>query len=561
MVYDHTLSNRRKAVVLARTSLGFAITLTLYLTVISIALPGITPAKIAGAAATLIFYALAFIGWRMNAYIPTAHAFIISALGLAFMASMTNGGVSGYVAPFLIIAPLAAGFFLSVYAAMAYGAAAVGLLTLLFLLDGTGIITPTPYPESAERLASLFLLSTTTILGLACVLGFSSAVSRMLDEARKGERVKAAFLANMSHEIRTPMNGILGLLDLAKASRNRSMPADHVDIIHASATALVAVLDDILDISKLEQGQIEIAAEPTDLRELCDDVVQLFSARLTGSDVELRLEYDPALKRAYRVDPLRLRQVLWNLVGNAIKFTEKGHIIVHVGIADGEANRLRFSVEDTGIGMSEAAQARIFSRFSQADETTTRRFGGTGLGLAISRELTELMGGELGLKSAPGKGSTFWFTIKAEPSDLSETPADAEMSTQGSSLPILVVDDQAINRTVAAALLTHMGHKPVLAESGCEALDICERQAFEMILMDIHMPDLDGCQTTQLIRNGTSPNQNTPIYALTASALDEERERYFAAGMNGCLGKPIQLDTLKAAITTRHRPHSRRDAV
>ncbi|MBR9826151.1 MAG: response regulator [Alphaproteobacteria bacterium] len=552
MINDHTITDHQKTIVLGRTSLAFGAVLGLYLIVISFALPGITPAKIAGGTASLVFFALGFAALRGLYYRSIAHAFIISAQLLAFLASLSNGGITGYVTPFLIIAPLAAGFFLSVPAALTYGLSTIGLLSGLFLLDGSGIITPTPYSEQAERLASFILLSTTTLLGLICVIGFASVTSRMLDEARKAERAKAAFLANMSHEIRTPMNGILGLLDLARASQERHMPADHVEIVHGSATALIAVLDDILDISKLEQGDLKITPEPTDLRRLCEDVIRLFSARLTGGDVAMHFEYDQELGTGYVVDPLRLRQVLWNLVGNAIKFTETGHVTLRVLPDRERQDGLRFEVEDTGCGLSLEAQERIFSRFSQADETTTRRFGGTGLGLAISKELTSLMGGELGVQSEQGAGSTFWFTISAAPAELNRS---ASMQTQGDTseagLTILVVDDQAVNRTVAAALLGHLGHNTRLATGGIEALGLCETEVFDLILMDIHMPDIDGCQATQLLRSGQSPNADTPVVALTASALEAERQRYFEAGMDDCLGKPVQLSALKDVIGLR----------
>lgn len=544
MVSDHTITGQQKAVTLGRTCFAFGATLALYLTLISFALPGLTPAKLVGALATLIFFGLGFLARMPKLYGLVGYGFIATAQITAFLASLSNGGVSGYVAPFLIIAPLAAGFFLTLRAALLFSATAIALFAALYVLDSTGLVTGTAYSAEAERLASTILLSTTTILGMICVTGFAHATRRMLNEARKAEKAKSAFLANMSHEIRTPMNGILGLLDLAQKSRTGHMPGDHVNIVHASATALIAVLDDILDVSKLEQGAITITREPHNLRALCDDVLHLFGARLAQADIALRLDYADTLDETYAIDPLRLRQVLWNLIGNAVKFTESGHVILSVSRAD-EDGALRFAVEDTGIGMSEAAQDRVFSRFTQADDSTTRRFGGTGLGLAISRELVALMGGEFELKSQQGTGSTFWFTIQAEaarPAPISRSVAE---QVPVGTLHVLVVDDQPINRTVARALLGSLGHQVDDASSGIEALKMCDDKVYDIVLMDIHMPDLDGMRTTQLLRSAGGVNAHTPVIALTASAMAEDKQKYAGAGMDDCLGKPVQLAALQ----------------
>ncbi|MAC90101.1 ATP-binding protein [Maricaulis sp.] len=558
MINDETIQAGRKSRVLAMTSIAFGTVLLCYLAAVSLALPGWSPAKIAGLVAVSLFYGYGFIAWRTTQYRWIAHALILTAQIMAFAASLTNGGLTGYVAPMQIIAPLAAGFFLTSRSAIIYGAVSVGFFGLLLVFDINGWVSPTPYSAEAERVAALFLLSTTTVLGLVCVIGFVRALERMLVAARQADAAKSAFLANMSHEIRTPMNGVLGLLDLARNGPDGRLDAEGVVTAHASATALVTVLNDILDVSKLDQGAIVIREEPCDLRGLCEEVVSLFGVQVSGRDIALVLDYDVSLQNCYALDAVRLRQVMWNLVGNAVKFTERGEVRLAVRPEPGGGGGLQFEVSDTGIGLSAEARERIFDRFAQADDTTTRDFGGTGLGLTICRELTRLMGGELAVESEAGAGSRFHFRLEAVPAGpvgrLEGRNADVPgavsgvASNSGRTLRVLVVDDQAINRTVATALLQHLGHECVLAEGGEAALACAAEQRFDAILMDIQMPGMDGMAVTRRIRHDIPLNAATPIYALTASALAEDRARYRAAGMDGCLGKPLQINTLAAQL-------------
>lgn len=559
MISDHTLSARSRGRVLGRTCLAFGAILFSYLGVVSVLLPGWTPAKMVGIATATGFVALGLIAHSGRYYRVCGHLFISLAIFMATAASVTNGGLNGYVSPLLIITPIAAGYFLSVRSAMIYGALTVLAFSTLLILHNAGAITPTPYPEGATRIASLFLMSTTMLMGLTCTIGFARSAQRMLDEAQAAERAKSAFLANMSHEIRTPMNGVLGLVDLARKSPDRRLEGEHLDIVHSSAQTLIAVLDDILDLSKLEQGGISIHPDTVDVRETCREVLDLFRSRTVDGRVEMDLAMHPDLPPAVLVDPVRLRQVLWNLVGNAVKFTESGRILISAEPAEAETDALVFRVSDTGIGLSEDAQAQIFNRFSQADAGTTRRYGGSGLGLAISQELVELMQGEMGVDSQLGQGSEFWFSIRAPrvAAAAEATPvkagakAGARAGAKAGARQILLVDDQAINRTVASTLLQHAGHEVTTASDGWAALELADAQRFDLILMDIHMPDLDGLETTHRIRQTSELNHDVPIIALTASALAADRQRYMDAGMNDCLGKPVQLDALNEMIA-RH---------
>lgn len=551
MIHDHAQPGNARGRVLGRTCLAFGAILATYLAIISFILPGWTPAKTVGVIAATGFFTLGLIAHSGRFYRACGHIFISLAILMATAASISNGGLNGYVSPLLIITPIAAGYFLSVRSAMMYGVLTALAFTSLFVLHNFGLVSPTPYPEAATRIASLILMCTTMLLGLTCTIGFARSSQRMLDEAQMAERAKSAFLANMSHEIRTPMNGVLGLVDLARKSPDRRLDGDHLDIVHSSAQTLIAVLDDILDFSKLEQGGVSINPETVDVRETCREVLDLFRPKTLEGKVEMDLDMHPDLPPAVTADPVRLRQILWNLVGNAVKFTETGRIIISAEPVEGETDELIFRVSDTGIGLTDEAKAQIFNRFSQADAGTTRRYGGSGLGLAISQELVELMNGEMGVDSRLGEGSVFWFSIRAPRVATAETRTRRKAGMKTGARQILLVDDQAINRTVASTLLRHAGHEVTEAADGWAALELADAQRFDLILMDIHMPELDGLETTRRIRQASELNHDVPIIAVTASALAEDRHRYLQAGLNDCLGKPIQLEALNAMIA-RH---------
>jgi len=372
------------------------------------------------------------------------------------------------------------------------------------------------------------------------------AVTRDVTSRVAAERAKSVFLANMSHEIRTPMNGVLGFLELAKHREDGTLFPDEISSMHASASALVVLLNDILDISKLDANAVRITPRPCDVAKLTDQVTHLFSAQLKFSDVELGVDIDPAVTGQFNVDPIRLRQILSNLVGNAIKFTEQGRIDVR--LRPEGVDKLRFEVEDTGIGISEEDQDHVFKRFAQADETTTRQYGGAGLGLSICNKLCALMGGSMGVTSTSGSGSTFQFTIAAARVAETETTEPVSNACAGETLEVLVVDDQRINLTVASALLNQLGHATTTADDPEVALRLTDEKAFDLILMDIQMPLCDGIELTKRIRASEGPNTTTPVIAFTASTMQEERDRYAREGLNGCLAKPIEMRSLTAML-------------
>lgn len=391
----------------------------------------------------------------------------------------------------------------------------------------------------------------------------------LADQARAASRAKSQFLANMSHEIRTPMNGVLGMTDLLMATTLTDRQRHLAQTIHRSGTALLTLLNAILDFSKIEAGKLELDVTEFDVRQTVQDAVGLFaeSARSAGLDLTCRVSGD--VPDRLRGDPVRLRQILVNLVGNAIKFTEHGAVSVLVQRVRRTAQRdvLEFSVTDTGIGVAPDARARIFEAFSQEDGSTTRRFGGTGLGLAIVKELVTLMGGEVGVESTPGAGSTFRFTAELDRAARSVgepptpgTPSTGTQGVTGGAQPtnpseanrgrILLAEDNPVNLEVALGALESLGYHVDVAINGQEAIEATARTAYDLVLMDCQMPELDGLAAAAAIRRREVAQgaRRLAIVALTAHALKGNRDQCLAAGMDGVLTKPFTTDQLRATL-------------
>jgi two-component system, sensor histidine kinase len=369
------------------------------------------------------------------------------------------------------------------------------------------------------------------------------------EAAERASSAKSEFLARMSHEIRTPMNGVMGMSELLQGTELSPRQRRLAGTITRSAEGLLQIINDILDFSKIEAGKLEMEEIEFGLREIIEETIEILGVRARAKGLELKCVLESSVPAGVRGDPMRLRQVLINLAGNAIKFTEVGEVAVRVKALD-EEGRLRFEVTDTGIGISEEAQTQIFSAFSQADSFTTRKYGGTGLGLAICRQLVSLMGGEIGVCSAPNRGSTFWFEVRLTPTAdpaatftaMSSPFAGAAQAVVPRNGPlVLVVEDNAVNREVAVGMLENLGYRAETAANGMLALEAVSEGSYAAVLMDCQMPVMDGLSATTEIRRreARSGAARVPIIALTANALEGNRERCLAAGMDDFLTKPF----------------------
>jgi signal transduction histidine kinase/CheY-like chemotaxis protein len=427
-------------------------------------------------------------------------------------------------------------------------------LVLALLLVGTWFVDvqpdwlPTASPViRAVRLGTLML----SFIGFAGTFDESRRLA--LEAERRANEAKSRFLANMSHELRTPMNGVLGLTEELLHTELSVTQREHLEVVHHSGQSMLTLLNDLLDVAKVEAGKLRLERVAFDLHESLRELLALQRAVAERKGLRLELELEGEVPKVVLGDPLRIRQVLGNLVSNAVKFTQTGQVTVRARLEDATTDTLRLALEvhDTGPGIATEVLPRLFTPFEQADASTTRRFGGTGLGLALSHQLVLAMGGRLHVSSTPGQGTLFTFTVpvaRAAPSEAESTRPTTQDAGPVHAPPVLVVDDNVVNLKVASALVQRAGYQVMTARSATEALALLETTRFLAVLMDCHMPDVDGFEATRRIRKLEDTGGHLPVIALTASTLPEDVRACREAGMDAYLPKPTSLSAVAGLL-------------
>jgi len=415
-----------------------------------------------------------------------------------------------------------------------------------FLVKGfqLGAVDYIPKPFSREELLARVNLHLT-------LRKTQEELIRAKELAEAAGHAKSTFLTNMSHEIRTPMNGIIGMVDILKRTQLNSEQLEFLDIIEISGESLLVIINDILDFSKIESGQISLESIRFYLAYEMGEILKMLKDKADQKRLKISLDIAPNVPEMLIGDPLRLKQIVMNLCNNAIKFTSEGYVKIRIEAMSSSENkiRLKFEIEDSGIGISPDNQKKLFKSFTQADGSTTRKFSGTGLGLVISKNLIQLMNGDIGIISEEGKGAIFYFDVEfgilAQSLPVADDNKINQTESAISTLKILLAEDNLIIQKVATLNLKKMGHKVSVAANGAIAVEMAKNEAFDMILMDIQMPEMDGLEATRRIRDS---GLNTRIIAMTAHALEGDKAECLQAGMNEYITKPINMEELRKAL-------------
>jgi signal transduction histidine kinase/CheY-like chemotaxis protein len=419
-----------------------------------------------------------------------------------------------------------------------------GLIAQCLLLFGLPIASLVL--DKSHAIAPFIVMMISGVLYLGHLVAGVRQTNALNDALMAASKSKSDFLATISHEIRTPLNAVTSAAHLLNTTPLSPDQAEYVSILLGGSDVLLGLINDVLDMSKIEAGKMQLELRDVDLRDHCEKLTRIWGPKAAERGLSLTLEIDPDLPAFIRADGLRLTQILFNLVSNAVKFTAEGGVEIRVAPVegdDGPAARLSFAVCDTGPGMAPEVVQRLFRSFEQADASAARKFGGTGLGLAISRRLAELMGGTLTVESVFGRGSTFRLELPLVQStprgEADVRPAEAQDAPSPTSRAILIAEDHPVNRRLISLILDPMGWSLTLVEDGREAVAAANRTPFDVIIMDMQMPVMCGLEATHAIRNGAGPNAKTPIIALTANAFDDDRTAWLNAGAADFLTKPI----------------------
>jgi signal transduction histidine kinase len=477
---------------------------------------------------------------------------------LVILVAVNAGGLGAPALYLLLVAPTLATLVQGAKAGLVWAVIMLVVVAIFATLHALGISPPKQVDDDALRRGHAIVLAVMTVVLTSTAIineNLKTVAVREAETAREAaeaaNRAKSSFLANMSHEIRTPMNGVLGAGALLRERDDLDDEArDLVEIVHASAEALLVIIDDVLDISRLQAGRVTLVPVSLDVQGLGQSIVNLLHPIAARAGLTLRLHAEVDDAPWLECDAGRLRQVLLNLVGNALKFTEDGEVELRISTAvvDDDTARLTIDVEDSGNGIGPDALSRIFERFEQVDNSSTRQHDGTGLGLAICKQLVELMGGSISVQSELGRGSTFRIELSA-PIGIPAVPsARAPSSSRVRGTRVLLAEDNIVNQRICRAMLENLGCLVDVASNGQEAVEHVDRGHYDVVLMDCFMPELDGFAATEKIRAMPGPAGEIPVIAFTASATMADRDKCKSAGMNDILAKPVQRERLQRAL-------------
>jgi two-component system, sensor histidine kinase len=476
----------------------------------------------------------------------SAHGSLLVGSLLFAMSGLTQTPPDPTAPTVLVVIPLAAAFVLDRRAGWLWLGLSIVIVTVTLVLVSRGVSLP--YRDEQPVVTQVLNFVYATLVVLVFARSVDQMRARVIEEQQAAAKTKSRFLANIGHEIRTPMHGVLGMTeDLLSTHDLTPELEERLAVIQRSGHQMVSLINDLLDLTKIDAGKLSLTPTPTDVRQVVGDVAALFSPLAARKELDFRTTIDPAVPARISTDTLRLKQVLTNLVSNAVKFTQAGRVSLGVRLVHG---LMEFEVTDTGVGIDTDVLPRLFTAFEQGDPSSTRQHGGTGLGLALSRQLVSLLGGSLTVESTKGRGSTFRVSLPVVAANEAEAPAAQPSPRPAARLMVLVVDDNPINRRVAEMLLNRAGHDAKSVSNGQEALDAVAATPIDAVLMDCHMPVMDGFEATERIRRLDSPRAAMPIIAVTASASVEDREACQRAGMNGFLAKPVSFNELVEALAT-----------